>query len=131
MIADIRYQRALGEFGSVKMERKKMLEIIIAAIVGAGLTFGGFHIFASNETAENLSDARISKGLCAPKSIIKFGPDLCRELECNRAAQGDAGRPAGCDGITNINNTRAIWTHCDGLDPDRRAGCFALYRERK
>lgn len=111
----------------------RMLEIIIAAIVGAGLTFGGFQLFGGeDETAENLSDAKVSKGLCTPASVAKFGPDLCRELECNRAAQGNAGRPAGCDAIANLNNTRAIWNHCQPIPDDaKRAACFTLYRERK
>jgi len=111
-----------------------MIEIIIAAVLGIGGGAVGWHFLAPDDdaTAENLSDGKSTRPLCTPAAVREFGAALCRELECNRNGQGNAARPAGCESISNINNTRAIWEACEPIkDAERRTACFAHYRERK
>tara|TARA_Y100000114_G_C11678138_1_gene287240 strand:- start:330 stop:746 length:417 start_codon:yes stop_codon:yes gene_type:complete len=133
----------------------KMLEIIIAAVVGLGVGVGGT-LFAKRDTKpdpvvvavggdevargqvevqKQLTNLDLVKEICAPDYIVKQeqGDLLCRELFCRMQQRGIDAQTSqsDCNEIANIANTKSIHAACKDLEGDAKEVCTELFFKRK
>ena len=132
----------------IKNRDEKMIEILIAALIGVGIGAGGSFLLSKNkdkdpiivnphegtdEAIKNLTNLDITQPLCSPEYIEKNGVILCREIVCLQFSRGLDSKTAGaqCEAISNIHNKIEIQKWCDQYtDEIRRKDCVDLFWKR-
>ena len=126
---------------------KKMVEIILAAVVGIGLGIGGTVIVinqpqqdqtdevaeAQQEVIKQLTDLDLIKEICAPEQTkTKEGFLLCREMTCFVYSRGIDSQTSGkqCEEISNISNTISMIEYCKE-HTDSGSICYEIFYRRK
>ena len=110
-------------------ERKQMVEIILAGLIGVLLGVGGAKALEKRqptiedttatkqqEVIKQLTDLDVIKEICAPEQTqTKEGLLLCREMTCLVYSRGIDSQTSGkqCEEISNIQNTISMIEYCN------------------
>ena len=125
-------------------EQYKMIEIILAGLIGVLLGVGGAKALEKRPTIEDttatkqqeviqqLTDLDVIKEICAPEQTkTAEGLLLCREMTCLVYSRGIDSQTSGkqCEEISNIQNTITMIDYCN----EQKEGslCSDLFWRRK
>ena len=128
-------------------DRKKMIEIALATIIGILAGTAGT-LFAVNQNKETLpdktsetqqeiihqlTDLDLIKEICKPENTqTKEGFLLCREMTCFIYSRGIDSETSGqqCEEISNISNTITMIEYCKE-QTDAGSMCYEVFYRRK
>lgn len=129
----------------------KMIEMIVALIIGVAVGAGGASIAhniskkekpepiiinpheGTEEAIKQLTNLDLAMPLCSPGFIEKNGDRLCREVICLQFTRGLDSQTAGsqCESISNINNKIEIEKWCNQYqDQSMKQDCVDLFWKR-
>ena len=128
-----------------RKERIKMVEIILAGLIGVLLGVGGAKALEKRqptiedttatqqqEVIKQLTDLDVIKEICAPEQTkTKEGLLLCREMTCLVYSRGIDSQTSGkqCEEISNIQNTMSMIEYCN--EQEDGSICTDLFWRRK
>lgn len=128
-----------------RKERKQMVEIILAGLIGVLLGVGGAKALEKRqptiedttatqqqEVIKQLTDLDVIKEICAPEQTqTKEGLLLCREMTCLVYSRGIDSQTSGkqCEEISNIQNTMSMIEYCN--EQEDGSICTDLFWRRK
>jgi len=126
-------------------ERKQMVEIILAGLIGVLLGVGGAKVLESKqptiedttatkqqEVIKQLTDLDVIKEICNPEQTqTQEGLLLCREMTCLVYSRGIDSQTSGkqCEEISNIQNTMSMIEYCS--EQGDGSLCTDLFWRRK
>ncbi len=125
-------------------ERKQMVEIILAGLIGVLLGVGGAKAFEKKpaiedttatkqqEVIKQLTDLDVIKEICNPEQTkTQEGLLLCREMTCLVYSRGIDSQTSGkqCEEISNIQNTMSMIQYCN--EQGDGSLCTDLFWRRK
>ena len=126
-------------------ERKQMLEIILAGLIGVLLGVGGAKALDNKkptiedttatkqqEVIQQLTDLDVIKEICNPEQTkTQEGLLLCREMTCLVYSRGIDSQTSGkqCEEISNIQNTMSMIEYCN--EQGDGSLCTDLFWRRK
>ena len=125
-------------------ERKQMVEIILAGLIGVLLGVGGAKAFEKKpaiedttatkqqEVIKQLTDLDVIKEICNPEQTkTQEGLLLCREMTCLVYSRGIDSQTSGkqCEEISNIQNTMSMIEYCN--EQGDGSLCTDLFWRRK
>lgn len=126
-------------------ERKQMVEIILAGLIGVLLGVGGAKVLESKqptiedttatkqqEVIKQLTDLDVIKEICNPEQTqTQEGLLLCREMTCLVYSRGIDSQTSGkqCEEISNIQNTMSMIQYCS--EQGDGSLCTDLFWRRK
>ena len=126
-------------------ERKQMVEIILAGLIGVLLGVGGTKALENKkptiedttatkqqEVIKQLTDLDVIKELCNPEQTkTQEGLLLCREMTCLVYSRGIDSQTSGkqCEEISNIQNTISMIDYCS--EQGDGSLCTDLFWRRK
>ena len=126
-------------------EHIKMVEIILAGLVGVLIGIGGTKVLdrppqtedktsqGQQEVIKQLTDLDVVKELCTPENTAsKQGMLLCREMTCLVYSRGIDSQTGGkqCEEISNIQNTISMIEYCKDQGQSGSL-CHELFWRRK
>ena len=126
-------------------ERKQMVEIILAGLIGVLLGVGGAKALENKqptiedttatkqqEVIKQLTDLDVIKEICNPEQTkTQEGLLLCREMTCLVYSRGIDSQTSGkqCEEISNIQNTMSMIEYCN--EQGDGSLCTDLFWRRK
>ena len=126
-------------------ERKQMVEIILAGLIGVLLGVGGAKALDNRkptiedttatkqqEVIQQLTDLDVIKEICNPEQTkTQEGLLLCREMTCLVYSRGIDSQTSGkqCEEISNIQNTISMIDYCN--EQGDGTVCTDLFWRRK
>ncbi len=126
-------------------ERKQMVEIILAGLIGVLLGVGGAKALENRqptiedttatkqqEVIKQLTDLDVIKEICNPEQTkTQEGLLLCREMTCLVYSRGIDSQTSGkqCEEISNIQNTMSMIQYCN--EQGDGSLCTDLFWRRK
>ena len=127
-------------------ERIKMVEIILAGLIGVLLGVGGAKALENKkptiedttatqqqEVIKQLTDLDVIKEICAPEVITNEESRLlCREMTCLVYSRGIDSQTSGssCEEISNIANTISMVNYCRDNSSEGSL-CYEIFWRRK
>lgn len=128
-----------------RKERIKMVEIILAGLIGILVGIGGTKALdtkpkptedktsqTQQQVIKQLTDLDVVKELCSPEQTkTKQGLLLCREMTCLVYSRGIDSQTGGkqCEEISNIQNTISMIDYC--TEQGDTSLCTDLFWRRK
>lgn len=128
-----------------RKERIKMVEIILAGLIGVLVGIGGAKALdtkpkpiedktsqTQQQVIKQLTDLDVVKELCSPEQTkTKQGLLLCREMTCLVYSRGIDSQTGGkqCEEISNIQNTISMIDYC--TEQGDKSLCTDLFWRRK